>query len=180
MINAVDLRNNDNLLKISNDKPGYYKWWAKKEQLDLLLKELEVSFNDIEKYLEKENDLYCIYVGIAVKESIRARLNWHVNDKHGESQVRNGTLSTFRQSISSVVAHNQYDKEATNKFIDFLKVEYHELDYPIKSDIAKEQIHKIERELLSKHLYILNIQENNFEQAQPIKKKLKLLRKTSK
>lgn len=180
MINAKDLRKKDNLLKISNSKPGYYKWWAKKAQLDLLLKNLDVTFADIEKYLEKDNDLYCIYVGIAVKESIRARLNWHVNDKHGESQVKNGTLSTFRKSIASVVAHNQYDKEATNNFIDLLMVEYHELDYPIKSEIAKENLHKIERDLLSKHLYILNIQENNFEQAKPIKSKLRKLRKDSK
>lgn len=180
MINAKDLREKDNLLKISNDKPGYYKWWAKKEQLDLLLKELDTSFDSIEKFLEKNNGLYCIYVGIAVKESIRARLNWHVNDKHEKSQVKNGTLSTFRQSISSVVAHNQYDKIATNKFIDLLKIEYYELDYPIKSEIAKEEIHKIERNLLSKNLYILNIQENNFEQAKSIKSKLKQLRKSSK
>ena len=180
MIDAKDLREKDNLLKIPNDKPGYYKWWAKREQLNLLLKELNVSFDSIEKYLDIDNDLFCIYVGIAVRESIRARLNWHVNDKHKASQVKNGTLSTFRQSISSIVAHNQYDKESTNKFIDLLKIEYFELDFPIKSEIAKEKLHKIERELLSKNLYILNIQENKFEQAKPIKTTLKRLRKESK
>lgn len=180
MIKAKDLREKDNLLKISNDKPGYYKWWANKEQLGLLLKKLDVSFSSIEKFLEKDNGLYCIYVGIAVKESIRARLNWHVNDKHEKSQVKNGTLSTFRQSISSIVTHNQYDKIATNEFIDLLKIEYYELNYPIKSEIAKEEIHKIERNLLSRNLYILNIQENNFEQAKSIKSKLKQLRKNSK
>lgn len=82
MIDARDLREKDNLLKIPNDKPGYYKWF--------------------------------------------------------------------------------------------------ELDFPIKSEIAKEKLHKIERELLSKNLYILNIQENKFEQAKPIKTTLKRLRKESK
>ena len=182
MIDAKDLRSKVNLSKIPNDKPGYYKWWAKKEQLDVLLKELDVQFKDIEQYLEqdKDNDLYCIYIGIAVKESIRARLNWHINDRHSASQVKHGTLSTLRQSIASIVAHNQYDKVATNNFIDLLKVEYYEFGYPIKSEIAKKEIHKIELDLLAKHLYILNIQENNFPQAKPIKTKLKQLRKSSK
>ena len=47
MIDAKDLREKDNLLKIPNDKPGYYKWWAKREQLNLLLKEKV----DNEKYM---------------------------------------------------------------------------------------------------------------------------------
>ena len=47
-------------------------------------------------------------------------------------------------------------------------------------EIAKKEIHKIELDMLAKHLYILNIQENNFPQAKPIKTKLKQLRKNSK
>ena len=140
--------------------------------METLLKPLEVKFEDIESYLEKVDDMYCIYIGIAVRESVGARLNWHVNDRHTENRVKNGTLSTLRKSISSLIAHNQFGKDKTNDFIDLLKIEYKETDCPNKSQEAKEYLHNIEREAMSKHLYILNIQENYFEQAKDIKKKL--------
>lgn len=180
MLKAKDLRDKNYLLKISNKKPGYYKWWANKEQLELILKELDEKLENIESYIEKKDNKYCIYVGIAVRESIRARLNWHINDKHSDTRVKTGTLSTLRNSIASIVSHNVYDKEATNKFIDLLEIEYYESYYPIKSDNAKQELHNKERDLLSKNLYILNIQENKFIYALPIKKKLRRLRKISK
>lgn len=34
---ASDLRNKENLKKIPNNMPGYYKWWAPKKSLELLL-----------------------------------------------------------------------------------------------------------------------------------------------
>ena len=179
MISARDLRDKDNLLKIE-DKPGYYKWWASREDLDFILKRLSVSFDDIKSGLEVKDGLYAVYVGIAVKESVRKRLDWHVNDKHTESQVQNGTLSTLRQSIASLVAGNQYDKEATNGFIDRLRVEYFVSGNPVKSEAAKEELHRIERELLARNFYILNIQENTHPLAALTKRKLSQLRTQSK
>lgn len=166
--------------EISDERPGYYKWWADRESLDIVLNKLEVSFEEIEPYVETREDLFCIYVGIAVKESLRKRLDWHVNQRHTASAVRNGTLSTLRQTISSLVAHDQSAEEATNEFIDRLKVEYHESSFGIKSSEASDELHRIEREALSSHLCILNIQENNHPQVFEIKRKLKQLRKESK
>lgn len=180
MVLAKELRKKENLEKIPNDKTGYYKWWADRTSLDVLLEKLNVEFNDIELYLEKKDNLFCIYVGIAVKESIRDRLNWHINDKHDLSRVNSGFLSTFRKSISSVVLHNQYDKEGTNNFIDKLYVEYFIGHYPIKSNEAKEEIENIEYELISKYLRILNIKDNKHIKSNEIKKVLKKLRKESK
>ena len=177
MISAKNLRNKADLSAIPNNCPGYYKWWAELPDLMRILKELKVDFGDIQKNIETKDNLYCLYVGIAVKESLRERLNWHVNDSHSPSKVRNGTLSTLRQSISSIVAHDQYDKEATNAFIDHLFVEYFESDKPIKSDEAKNEIHAIEKALLNKHLYVLNIQENKHPAAINIKRLLRKLRK---
>ena len=179
MINACDLRNKNNVLKIE-DKPGYYKWWATREDLDFILDKLSVRFEDIQSGLEIRGGLYAVYVGISVKESVRNRLNWHVNDAHTASQVEHGTLSTLRQSIASIVSGDQYDKDSTNTFIDRLKVEYFVSDNPIKSDAAKEELHGIERELLSTHLYVLNIQENNHPLAAYTKRKLSQLRMMSK
>ena len=177
---AKELRNKEVLKTIPNNKPGYYKWWAKQSDIILLLEGLEVSFDEVKQYIEYKNGYYCIYIGIAAKESIRNRLNWHINDRHTESRVKNGTLSTLRQSISSIISHNQYDKEYTNNFIDNLKVEYFTIEDEIKSVSAKEKLHSIEIESMSKYMYILNIMDNHFEYGQGIKNKLKALRKTSK
>ena len=180
MLEARLLRNREHLSTVSDTKPGYYKWWATYKALHKLLSELDVDFSNISPFLEKKDCLYCIYVGIAVKESLRRRLNWHINQRHTDSAVKNGTLSTLRQTISSVVAHDQYNEQKTNEFINLLKIEYFELPYEIRSAEAKQEIHKIERELMSSFLRILNIQENHHPQANEIKTKLRKIRKNSK
>lgn len=180
IISAKDLRKKENLEMISCEKPGYYKWWASYEHLQILLNNLDCNFDIVEKFIEKKDNLYCIYAGVAIKESIQDRLNWHINDKHTPQRVINGFLSTFRKSLSSVICRNQFNKEKTNEFIDGLYVEYFEVDLPIKSDSAKHTIHQIEKDILAKNLLILNIQENHHPMSQNIKKKLKQLRKESK
>ena len=110
MINAVKLRDKSEIKKIEN-KPGYYKWWAKKEEFDLILDKLNVNYETIKNSIEIKDDLYCIYVGIAVKESIGDRLNWHVDNKHSISKVKHGFLSTFRNSISSIISGDLLNKE---------------------------------------------------------------------
>ena len=175
MVNARELREKIDI----EEKPGYYKWWAEKNEFDYLLEKLDVNFDDIKDSLEIKDNLYCIYVGIAVNESVGDRLNWHINDKHSLSKVKHKTLSTLRQTISSIISNNQADELGTNEFIDKLKVEYFLFDYPIKSEEAKSEIKSIEDDLLQKNLYILNIQDNHHPLAKPIKKKLRKLRKDS-
>ena len=175
MISAKQLREKIDI----EEKPGYYKWWAQKNEFDYLLKKLNINFEDIEDSLEIKDNLYCIYVGIAVNESVADRLNWHINDKHSLSKVKHKTLSTLRQTISSIISNNQADEAGTNEFIDKLKVEYYLLDYQIKSEKAKSEIKAIEDDLLQKKLYILNIQDNHHPLSKPIKIKLKKLRKDS-
>lgn len=184
LIPAFFLRDNRYLKQISNDRPGYYKWWAKKEDVEMLLEKLgvDVTFEDIESDIEKKEgmDLYCIYIGIAVNESIRNRLNWHVNQGHTSSAVKSGFLSTLRQSLSSILSHDQMNEEVTNQFIDKLYIEYFIDENDIRSPKAKEKIREIEKKAMKKHLYILNIQGNNHSQARKIKKILRKLRKDSK
>ena len=181
MLDAKELREACVLETIPNDKPGYYKWWASKPEFDIILNALDVKYDDIASDVLQKDNLYCIYVGIAVNESIRKRLDWHVNDKHTASKVKNGTLSTLRQSIASIVAHNQYDKEATNMFIDKLKVEYWTSEKPIHSPEAKEEIEQIEKNAMNENLYVLNIKDNKYSDlAKSIKKRLSKLRRESK
>lgn len=179
MLKASTLRNKTELQKIPA-AAGYYKWWCEKAELDVILNALAIDFSDVQQAIERKDNLYCVYIGIAAKESVRDRLNWHVNDKHTASRVKNGTLSTLRQSISSIVAKNQFDKEATDAFIDKLYVEWFCIDSPIKSAEAKVELHDAEQSLLLDCLRVLNIQENHHPLAEPIKFKLKLLRKNSK
>ena len=177
--NAKSLRSKENLNNVEK-KPGYYKWWAKKTEIETILTALELSYSDTLQKIEKCNiegeEYYCIYIGIAIKESISQRLNWHINQKNTLSQIKNGTLSTFRRSIAAVVCGDLSDTQLTNDFIDLLKVETFPLDLPVKSQEAKEEIQKIEKDLLNgKYLYLLNIQENKHPMAP--KKKLKQIRK---
>ena len=180
MIQAKELRDKDSLDKIPNDKPGYYKWWAKKKELNELLKGLGTSFTFVAKDIEKNDSLYCIYVGTAIRESLQKRLDWHVNDKHADRAVRNGIVSTLRQSIASIICHNQYDKNGTNSFIDKLYVEWFPVNCIIKSEDAKSKISIKEKKLINQYLRILNIKDNNHTNGQEIKKQLKKLRKESK
>lgn len=180
MIEAEKLRNKAVLNNVSV-RPGYYKWWAKKAELDVILSALNAETPEITAALEEKEGLYCIYVGIAVKESLRKRLDWHVNDKHTASKVKNGTLSTLRQSIASIVAHNQYDKKATDAFIDKLYVEWFESKNAVKSEAAKEEIENIEKGLINgRYLRPLNIRDNKHQTAASTVKQLKKLRKESK
>jgi len=179
MINAAILRNLIELKKILS-KPGYYKWWISKNFFDFLLDALNVSYEEIKNDLEERDGLFCVYVGIAAKESVRQRLNWHINDPHTASRVNNGTLSTLRQTIASIVSHDQYDKATTDMFIDKMLVEWFYIDSPIGSAAAKTELHEIETNLLSEYLRILNIQDNHHPLSKLTKTRLKKLRKESK
>lgn len=175
-IGAAVLRNKDIFNTIPNDRPGYYKWWANKDEFLTILSTLNMRFADIVDCLEQKDGMYCIYVGVAIKESIRNRLNWHVNDSHDYGRVKNGTLSTLRKTIASLVGNDASDKFATNEFIDKLFIEYYLSENPIKSQEATDELRTIERKLLSgQFLYILNIQENKHVLAPT--QQLKLLRK---
>lgn len=178
MINASSLRNPEELKKISS-QPGYYKWWVSKTELHFILKTINVPFSEIENALETKDDFFCVYVGIA-KKSLRQRLNWHVNDPHTAQRVESGRLSTLRQTIASLVSHNQYDKVSTDVFIDRMLIEYFYIDCQIKLDVVKTELHKIETSLMSEYLRILNIQDNHHSLSKLSKNKLKQLRKESK
>ena len=167
IIEAKAIRDKDYLHNIPNNMPGWYKWWAPEKALKLLLDSSYVSkkyFLDLLPSLTTKRingvNYYYIYVGVAIKESIRDRLNWHVNQHHTKTSVESGFLSTLRQTISSLVAGNQYDEIATNNLIDMLIIEYYPVDMLIKSDQAKEKIERIEKEELANNLLPLNLRDN--------------------
>lgn len=107
-------------------------------------------------------------------------MDWHVNQHHTKSGVESGFLSTFRQSISSLVAFNQFDENTTNELIDTLVIEYYQINLPIKSTEAKEKIEMFERNELFNHLLPINIKGNKNAIVKDFLKELKVIRKSSK
>ena len=186
-INAKELRNKESLSKVPKDMPGWYRWWAPKEALELLLNSPYIDkkyLGDLLPYLTTKDingkKYYYIYVGIAVKEAINNRLNWHINQQHTKNNVERGILSTLRQTISSLIAKNQYDKDATNNLIDMLVVEYHTVNLPIKSKDAKEIIENIEKNELDNNVLPLNIRDNKNIIVKKYLEELKNIRRLSK
>jgi len=181
-----ELRSIEKLQLVPKDKPGWYRWWAPISALEQLLDSSHLTHKYMKELLphlrrrDYEQDHYFfIYVGIAIKESIRDRLNWHVNQHHTENAVRNGILSTFRKTVSSLVAGDQYDEDATNKLIDQLMIEYCAMDYPIKSEAAKIIIEQIEHDELERYILPLNIMGNRQAMLKSFSKDLKKARKRS-
>jgi hypothetical protein len=189
VIQAKMLRNKKELENIPNDHPGWYRWWAREPEVLALLDSKFLKQKYFNKLIEKLHkgdreltNYYYIYTGVAVKESIRSRLNWHVNQPHTESAVEHGTLSTLRQSLSSLVAGNQRDEKATDNFIDTLIIEYFSIEYQIKSFEAKGYLKNNEKQEMDKYILILilNIQENRRQEIKCFKKELSKLRTRSK
>lgn len=187
LIEAQKLRNSEHLSNIPNNMPGWYKWWVPEKTLKLLLDSPYISkkyFSDLLPNLTTEKingiDYYYVYVGVAIKESIRDRLNWHVNQHHTKSSVESGFLSTLRQTISSLIAGNQYDEEATNKLIDTMIIEYYPVNMLIKSIEAKEKIESIEKEELANNMLPLNLRDNKNSIVKSYLNELSRARKQSK
>jgi hypothetical protein len=187
IIQAKMLRNKKELENIPSDRPGWYRWWARESEVMALLDSkflVKKYFNKLSAKLQKGDgnlsNYYYIYTGVAIKESIRSRLNWHINQPHTESAVEYGTLSTLRQSLSSLVAGNQCDEKSTNVFIDTMIVEYFPIESQIKSFEAKEYLEGNEKLEIDKYILILNIQKNEHREIKEFKKELSKLRTSSK
>ena len=131
------------------EKSGIYKWWARKADLQDILKALGLlKLNEVLTGIEKkdERDLYCIYVGQA--ESLDARLKGsHVNGRD---------KSTFRKSVEAVVKKLYGGRDVakkTDSFIDGLEIEYR--------FVAKDKLDSAEeKEIGEKYLRIFNQQHN--------------------
>ncbi len=174
-MNVVDLRGNTKNLE---KKQGYVKWWAKRSEFDLILKKLNVNFDDIKDALDIKDDLYCIYIGRSTNREIEGYLNMQLNGNHNEKLFVTG-VSAFRKTIASIVCNNWACGEETDKFLDKLKVEISYVDYEVKSKQAKDELKRIVESCFEKNLYVLNRQNNNHPLAKNIKKNLKNLRDES-
>ena len=143
-------------------KPGYYKWWAKEEEVKELLKE---HFNKLIDKLEPGSGelkgYYSIYFGIS--SSIKERLNKHINQEHSDKNVDNG-FSTFRKSISSLLTgslRGDICQEKTDLFIDKLKVTYCIVGSSW-NEKTKKGLDDMEKEAFEDYFLPLNIKNNKY------------------
>jgi hypothetical protein len=187
IIQAQSLRSKANLAAIPHDLPGWYRWWAREVDAAALLDSPYIprKFSPVLlAHLTRGAGAlsgYCyIYTGIAVEGSVRARLDWHINQLHTESAVKSGTLSTLRQSIASLCAGNQRNEAATNNFIDKLVVEYFPVEYSIHSESAKLFLENNEEKEMDEHVLILNIKGNRRAEVKPFLSALTNARKIAK
>ena len=136
--NVKSLRNNIQKLP---DKPGVYAWWARENELQIILNSLDLQYVVVKHSLEELDGYYCVYVGIAARESVKSRLNWHINQQNTISSVKSGFLSTLRQSIAGILNVPMTDTAAVNAFMDELYVSLQWFECPVKSDQAKQEAH---------------------------------------
>ncbi|GHV27558.1 hypothetical protein AGMMS4952_09450 [Spirochaetia bacterium] len=172
IIDAKSLRTSTELQKIP-DISGWYKWWAKEDTARKLLGHF---FGELLPVLTKGtgelNEYYYLYVGI--DNSMRKRLNWHINQQHTAGYIKNGFLSTFRNSIASLIANDLFAETETNNIIDTFKIEYFPMDIPKKEIEATIEIPQMGSNVLP-----INIQNNHNPRIQEFTHYLKEQRANS-
>lgn len=147
--------------KISNksfnvsNTPGWYIWWfdenGMKEILQPVINELDTT--KIARKKIDGKDYYALYFGIS--KDLKGRIKWHIAQKHTDSQVKNGTISTLRHTIGSLLGLPMRKSEkAVNDFMDaHCVLEYYNCD-------TLEEAKAKETDALTKGYYPLNIQGN--------------------
>lgn len=102
---------------------GSYRWWFKEKCISIL----SLTDSDSRLLLQKKYNgitYYALYYGIAVKETIRKRLDWHINQIHKESNIKSGYISTLRLTLGALLLHSMTIKDPSestkcvNAFID--------------------------------------------------------------
>lgn len=163
------------ITSIVNTNPGIYKWWFNIDDTNMLLKNLGfTNFSKLQSRVIDGETYYALYFGIS--KDLRMRAKWHICQKHSQSQIKHGTLSTLRQTISALLGSDM--SKSMQKVNDLLDRCYWEWDY-VK---IHEQAKIIERQELkdqTQYAYPLNIQENKTVDKSTIHN-LKLLRKQHK
>ena len=170
MIKVMDIRENINYIP---DKVGVYEWWFSESDAKKLLKcRTNIDVNRIKKIDFEGEEYWALYFGQAKKESLRKRINWHVNQEHRTSAIKSGTLSTLRQTISALTNLDESTSQDTvNNILDGALIKVIEMQ--------PTEIDDYEKQAIQNGYYPLNIQGNKSVDKEFLKE-LKSLRKKHK
>ena len=147
---------------------GIYFWWVNSEAaavIDGLSPNAQVGMCQKRDINGEEYSL--VYVGLAKNLNQRVK-DWHINQKHSDSAVRSGFISTLRHTIAAVLGQNLYAQEAINDF---------QNNYMLVGFIETEDYKNEELKFIGSCSLPLNIRDNK---NHPFYKELKALRKISK
>lgn len=140
------------------NRPGIYIWWFKDSAAKSIMGQLGLLKHMDRLLAKKINGENCraLYFGIAGgKSGLLGRIKWHVCQKHTESTVKSGYLSTLRQTLCAINGYDMSKGESiTNAFIDGNC--YWEWKYT-ESETDAETIEKNE---LRTNYYPLNVKDN--------------------
>ena len=132
---------------------GVYRWWFLKDVALELLKNLnDIDNNRIMKEQIDGKEYWCLYFGIS--KNLRQRIKWHTTQKHSTSTVKNGFLSTLRQTISAIL--NIDETKSEQKVNEIMEYAYWDWCETLTYNEAKS----IETDALSSGYFPLNVKEN--------------------
>jgi hypothetical protein len=168
-IENLQLYKTDDIKKMKLPKTGgVYFWWIDSEAAEYVNSlSPNVKIDTCRVRNINGETYYLVYVGLASNLRNRVR-NSHILQKHTNSTVERGFLSTLRNTIASVLGKNLYDEKAVNDFQrDHMLVGFIETD-----DYANTEIKYIESCSLP-----LNSKDNK---KHPFNKELGNLRRVAK
>lgn len=151
---------------------GVYCWWFDEDGMKAILEPLlqhGIDLTKIQSQMYNGKTYFALYFGLANK-NLRERLNWHINQHHTPSLVKNGYLSTLRQTFSALLGIDETKSEkSVNDFMnEHCVVEWWQ--------ISATSVHKVETAVINSGYFPLNIQGNN-RVAKEVRTELSKLRK---
>ena len=137
------------------NRSGVYCWWFRRDAAETLIANIPLTESEtkrISKRIISNDEYWALYFGIS--KDMLNRAKWHILQKHTLSAVRNGRLSTLRQTLSGLLKNRMTESEnVVNQFIDDNC--YWEWEYDADPKLRES------KELSSDNkCYPLNIQEN--------------------
>lgn len=155
----------DNLNVVPKHK-GIYFWFMHPDGYEALSKKLSNHLQPVQPFTALDN-YHLVYIGTSGtgkdgNSSLRQRLEWHIAQKHSQSAVCSGALSTLRTGIGSLAADDLilYPDSSTetvvnNIFSGYFKVFW--IEYQDDQDI---QINSDEEVLISNLRPLFNLKNN--------------------
>ena len=155
-------------------QPGVYRWWFKAKAAQTLLENLPLIQEELAKIQTRDIDgeeYWCLYFGIS--KDMLGRAKWHITQKHSQSAVKHGTLSTLRNTLGALLGEDMSkSRDKVNEFMDDNC--YWEWDYSkTPKAVENAELSSVDK------CYPLNIQENKTV-SNIVRKEITALRKLHK
>lgn len=123
---------------------GIYFWFADEEGLEKLLQPLSCKVIDRHFIMHNGKKLFLIYIGTAgtgkgKKNQLFGRLEWHLNQKHIPSVLRNKSLSNLRQAIGLLLRVGLEGEGSRKKINSFMEKHLCISWTPMKMEIGQRE-----------------------------------------